>query len=286
MEDNILGLQIKKYRLQAGLTQGELAAAVNRDRSWLAHVERGDYRPQAVQLVRLAECVRVPAALFLGCIDRQADAAEESDEHMRRQVMRQFSSSWKRGYRSSLDEPGCWAASLLQLQAFLERRVADTAVRLKLKAFGLGCCEAACLALSLLERGARWANAALADVGFPEAVIDKDNCCVNHLPRPCLVWTDGGRSLVFMGEFFGLSPRFLPPILAWTERKYRSFFMAEGERFASNAEHLGRMRPRGRQPRLLTAKESQRHQCTVQRLILRGVGEDAIRQWLDWLFKK
>ena len=283
MQDNALGRQIRSFRRQAGLNQRELAAAVHRDRSWLAHVERGDYCPNAAQLRRIAECLGVSAAVLLRC--RALGEAAGGADHMSRQAVRHFSSSWKGGYKSAGDAPSELRDAACCLNVFLDNRVADRILRGKLSMLGLGCREAACAALALLERGAQWARLALAHVGFPLAVIDKDNCCVNHLPRLCLAWADAGSSWVLFGEFFGREPLYLPPLLAWTDRSVKKYLLLEGCRSGDvSAESTDALNLPERFPQLLTMKKSLRHHCVVQHLLLRGLSEKAIGKWLNrWL---
>lgn len=286
MSDKALGQLIKHCRQQAGLSQRELSASVSRDRSWLAHVEQGDYRPSAAQLWHLADSLGMAATALLRHLDGET-ASEGGRAHISRRTARQFACSWKSGYKAGWDEPAgdYEQAAVRQLQSFLNTRVADLKIRSKLLLLGLGCWEAACAALLMLERGAQWCRLALAQIGFPRAVHDGDNCCVNHLPRLCLVCADTKHSLVLLGEYYGSAPRYLPPILAWTDSFRRKYLLLEGERrgcaLVGNSDDL---RSSQFQPQLLTLQESLRHRCALQRLILRGVSEAAIKQWLsDWL---
>ncbi|MBQ7569128.1 helix-turn-helix domain-containing protein [bacterium] len=285
MNDNCLGSQIKAYRRRARLSQAELAAAVRRDRSWIAHVERGDCLPQPSQLLTLAGRLNAPADALLLYLEKSANTAGES--RMCRWAKRQFSLSWKSGYGSGTDSPRHPTAAIIRLQGFLEHRISDRALRAKLKALSLGCCEAAYLALSLLERGAQWARLSLASVGFPMPLLDSERCCINHLPRQCLVWSDRERSLVLFGETFSAEPRYLPPVLAWTDQQFKRYLTLEGERFAAKTESLCGLPASGRTPKVITAKETKRYRCALQRLLLRGTGMQQLSQWLEsWMFAK
>ena len=64
-----LGEYLKAARMQAGLSQRQLAARVGIDHSFLARVESGEYqRPMPDVLQRLADVLEIPSTDLLGFI--------------------------------------------------------------------------------------------------------------------------------------------------------------------------------------------------------------------------
>ncbi len=58
----LLCCRLAAYRLAAGLTQQELAAAADVSRQTIVAIERGDYAPSTVLALRLALLLAVPVA--------------------------------------------------------------------------------------------------------------------------------------------------------------------------------------------------------------------------------
>lgn len=65
-----LGLAIRERRLKLGLSQEELALEVGLDRSYLGGVERGEHNVAVINLLRIAEALRLSGAklLDLACL--------------------------------------------------------------------------------------------------------------------------------------------------------------------------------------------------------------------------
>lgn len=230
------GLLIKRLRLQAGLSQDRLAKKLQRERSWIAHIERGDCLPNAAQIEALAACLGVATDYLLLTAHLNLEVTD-TEERMSRQVVRQFSASWRAGLGRQLSRNLAPRGTQgLRLLAFLNRHVSDATLRAKLKNLGLGCLEVAQLALALLDKGAQWARLSWAQVGFPVALLDGENSCLNHLPRPCLVWADKERALALFGESTATTPRYYPPVLACIEHKQRRYLALEGGRREGMAE--------------------------------------------------
>lgn len=54
-----LGLQIKKLRLEQGLTQSELAARIDKDQQSIQRLEKGRVNPTIFYLVEVAEGLEI-----------------------------------------------------------------------------------------------------------------------------------------------------------------------------------------------------------------------------------
>lgn len=65
-----LGLAIRERRLKLGLSQEELALEVGLDRSYLGGVERGEHNVAVINLLRIADALRLSGAklLDLACL--------------------------------------------------------------------------------------------------------------------------------------------------------------------------------------------------------------------------
>jgi transcriptional regulator with XRE-family HTH domain len=61
----ILGLNVRRLRNAAGLTQEELAAEVGIDMRYLGGIERGQENPSLAVIGELAKALRTPAASLL-----------------------------------------------------------------------------------------------------------------------------------------------------------------------------------------------------------------------------
>ena len=57
--------QLRAARLEAGLTQVEVAAKLGQPQSWVSKCERGERRVDVVELERLAELYQRPLSYFL-----------------------------------------------------------------------------------------------------------------------------------------------------------------------------------------------------------------------------
>jgi putative transcriptional regulator len=57
----VLGDELRKARLAAGLTQQELAARAKVTREYVSHVERGGYNPTVSVFRRLCAAMNAPA---------------------------------------------------------------------------------------------------------------------------------------------------------------------------------------------------------------------------------
>lgn len=70
-DSTAIGRRIAEARHRAGLTQNDLAAVVQMDRSSLAKAEIGDRRVTAMELARIAEALSTRIEWF---VDRTPDA--------------------------------------------------------------------------------------------------------------------------------------------------------------------------------------------------------------------
>lgn len=61
----LLGVNVRKLRLAAGLTQEQLAAEAGMERSYVSDLERGTRNPSVAALGRLAEALDVEPHLLL-----------------------------------------------------------------------------------------------------------------------------------------------------------------------------------------------------------------------------
>jgi transcriptional regulator with XRE-family HTH domain/Zn-dependent peptidase ImmA (M78 family) len=88
-----VGEQIRQARLGAGMSQAELAAHVNLDRTMIAKVEAGGRRVDALELIRLATALDVPIDYLLqrrpAVISHRAELlAEDNDTDVARRSQR------------------------------------------------------------------------------------------------------------------------------------------------------------------------------------------------------
>ena len=70
--EQIVGINIRRWRLERGLSQEEVAHRVGIDTSYFGQVERGRRNPTIAVLGRIADALSVPLARFL---DRDDEAA-------------------------------------------------------------------------------------------------------------------------------------------------------------------------------------------------------------------
>lgn len=66
-----LAQKLKQLRLQAGLTQEQLAARIGVSSRTIKHWEHGTRMPSAVYLLALADCFHVSVDWLLGRIDER-----------------------------------------------------------------------------------------------------------------------------------------------------------------------------------------------------------------------
>ena len=60
-----LGLLIRKKRIEKGLTQLELADAMNIDYQYISRIERGLISPTLFWVTKLSEALHIPSSSFL-----------------------------------------------------------------------------------------------------------------------------------------------------------------------------------------------------------------------------
>ncbi|MGH3381052.1 MAG: helix-turn-helix domain-containing protein [Actinoallomurus sp.] len=91
-----LGRQIRTFREAAGLTQKELAKAIDYTNGWLSNVETGQLRPRVEQVTALEQALGVPPGALMN-IYEQLDSEvmpgwfrEWVDEETRAEVLRTF----------------------------------------------------------------------------------------------------------------------------------------------------------------------------------------------------
>ncbi len=275
MQANYLGYAIKEARNQRQLSQEEVARWLRRDRSWVAHLERGDLVPSEDQVLALARGFGVEPTPWLAELGAD-EVIDSRDNNMRRRLVRRFAQTEAGVERQRpAGHAPRWKAMASDMLDFLRGHVSDERLRAKLIGLRLGCREAAVMALTLLRRGAQWARLSWANVSFPLAVIDEERCCVNHVERRCLLWSDSRCSLALFGEYFGLSPRYLPPVLAWSDQERRRYLLLYGGgRSGENSSGA---------PAVSELSASSLHHSAVERLCLRGASSQRISAWVDAL---
>lgn len=67
----MLGQELRKARLAAGLTQEKLALRARMDRSYLSELERDLKSPTVAMLLRMCEVMGVSAAELLGRVEKR-----------------------------------------------------------------------------------------------------------------------------------------------------------------------------------------------------------------------
>ncbi|MCC8023222.1 MAG: helix-turn-helix domain-containing protein, partial [Clostridiales bacterium] len=65
-----LGERLKHYRLQAGLTQAQLAAQIGKTSNHITHIERGFSLPSLSMLADICRVLEIPADCFIMENDR------------------------------------------------------------------------------------------------------------------------------------------------------------------------------------------------------------------------
>jgi len=82
------GRNVRRYRLQAGLTQEKLGELSDLDRGYISGVERGVRNPTVVSIEKIADALRIHAGALFGyttvrdeSVERRAIADEHSAKH-------------------------------------------------------------------------------------------------------------------------------------------------------------------------------------------------------------
>lgn len=68
---SLFGIQLKRLRAEAKLSQEILAAECGLDRSYISLLENGKHQPSLASLILLADALHVDAAGMLAEIDKQ-----------------------------------------------------------------------------------------------------------------------------------------------------------------------------------------------------------------------
>lgn len=71
MRNNVNSARIRRLRLEAGLTQAELAKKINVSRSCVANWESGGRLPESVYIMKMAFIFKVPMDYFYGLSDHR-----------------------------------------------------------------------------------------------------------------------------------------------------------------------------------------------------------------------
>ena len=269
-----LGPFIKKWRRERGWTQQQLAERLGRERSWVAHLERGSIQPSLEQLAQLGESLQVSTQAWMEA-HCAAPAGADQGEQMRRKVVRSFANSWRYGYRVPQHSSEVIKRSWMKLRGYLET-IADEVVRAKLAALQLGFREAVWVAQAMLANGAQWARLSLANVGFPVALIDAEMHCINHVPRPCLVWAGAGRSLALFGESYGASPAYIPPVLAWADENEAHYLFLD-DKWAA-LDEAGQRVSRSELP--MVKRDAAKRNHSLGKLLLRDALPEQVSAWV------
>lgn len=66
------GAQVRKVRLDIGLSQESLAHACELDRSYIGGVERGERNISLINIVRIANALEVDPSFFMSVFSRKA----------------------------------------------------------------------------------------------------------------------------------------------------------------------------------------------------------------------
>lgn len=64
--EKVVGLNIRRIRKEAGLSQEQLAHKADMDMRYLGGIERGEYNPTVAMLGKIAEALNVHPSVFLG----------------------------------------------------------------------------------------------------------------------------------------------------------------------------------------------------------------------------
>lgn len=277
MVTSLSGAKLRHYRLLLGLKQRQVATVVQRDRSWLAHVERGDYIPNLEQLYTLAKFLNIPQADMEAKKSSPICSSPGDMKRVCRTVVRRFSLSCgeRCETRDSLPREG-WAERE-KLYSWLKANVDDEHLRGKFRKISLGSLEIAFLALELWKRGGAFGRISWSQVGFPLSIADRDGLCINHLARPCIAWSGREVSLVLFGEYCESSERYVPPWIAWTREKERRYIFLDSRGTATNkCATVGR-----NSLKLKLLRNISHRNLSLYRLYLNSVKRIDIVDWLD-----
>lgn len=77
MLPSLFGIQLKRLRAEAKLSQETLAAECGLDRSYISLLENGKHQPSLASLILLADALHVNAAGMLAEIDKQIPRVTE-----------------------------------------------------------------------------------------------------------------------------------------------------------------------------------------------------------------
>lgn len=183
--------RIRRLRLRRGLSQRELAGAVGRDRTWVAHLERGALHPGRDQLRMLAWSLGIPARRLV-----------RGTGWILQGPTRSPLSAVAQRFEKGLPLPGGPAPSLPPRTARLEpllARVREPRRWTALGALGITDEDAWMVALALAGRGADPARIPPARLGFPLPLVLPDGRSGAHVRHPCLLWDGGDEALVLFG---------------------------------------------------------------------------------------
>lgn len=183
--------RIRRLRLRRGLSQRELAGAVGRDRTWVAHLERGALHPGRDQLRMLAWSLGIPARRLVrgtGWVLQGPPTSPVAAVAQR--------------FEKGLPVPGAPAPSLPPRTPRLEpllARVREPRMWTGLASLGISDEDAWMAALALAGRGAAPARIPPARLGFPLPLVLPDGRSGAHVRHPCLLWDGGEEALVLFG---------------------------------------------------------------------------------------
>lgn len=79
----VIGANVRKYRLQADMTQARVAEVMGVDRAYISALERGERNPTAISLWQTAEALGVHVTALL-----DDSVALENDENLPRKRAR------------------------------------------------------------------------------------------------------------------------------------------------------------------------------------------------------
>lgn len=65
-----LGQQVRSFRLEAGISQEELAYLANLDRTYISQIERGVCNPSVLVLLNICRALKQPASALFAAADQ------------------------------------------------------------------------------------------------------------------------------------------------------------------------------------------------------------------------
>lgn len=201
--------RIRRLRLRRGLTQQDLAGPLGRDRSWVAHLERGSLSPARDQLRVLAALLGVPPKRLYGGTGWTPPPPLRTP--LERAVER-FDRAAGPPPPPSVAQPPRTARTLPLLERLPD---GDAGLWTALGAMDLGSEDAWVLALAMAMRAAP-GRLAPGRLGFPLPVLAADGSSASHRRQACLVREGPGESLVLFGatRVAWEGHRVLPAVLA------------------------------------------------------------------------